>query len=180
MVAATVVLITAATTLLGIASLLLGVTQDRAFSEEIEHSQPEDMAVTAFLVGLPGSDLEAAREQAQGVVRDVVAPMDPTLTSSVTTRMRGFGDSDQLGYLASSDAFDQRADLTSGRWAAEEGGAPSQASVPEAVVPEAAATRLGLPLGDRVTLDGEPGMGGAEEPVTVAVVGTFRARPRSG
>src|SRR3954447_1494708 len=180
MVAATVVLITAATTLLGIASLLLGVTQDRAFSEEVEHSQPQDMAVTAFLVGLTGSDPQAAREQSQDVVRGVLAPMDPTLTTTVTTRMRFLGDSDRLGYLASSDAFDQRAHLTSGRWPADEASAPAGAPVPEAVVPEAAATRLALHLGDQVTLGGETGIGGADEPVTVVVVGTFRARPRSG
>ena len=116
MVAAAVVLITAATTLLGVSALLLGVTQDRAFSEEVERSQPQDVDVTAFLVGLSAADLEATRAEAQDVVRDVLAPMDPTVTSSATSRMRELDGTDDLGYLATSDGFDRRADLTSGRW----------------------------------------------------------------
>ena len=175
MVAAAVVLITAATTLLGISALLLGVTQDRAFSEEVERSQPEDVDVTAFLVGVNSSDLEATRAEAQDVVRDVLAPMDPVLTTSVTSRMRRLDGADDLGYLATSDGFDRRADLTSGRWPAEVTSGP-----PEAVLPDAAATGLGLGLGDQVTLDGEIGLGGVDPPVTVVVVGTFRPRARSG
>ena len=175
MLAALVVLITAATTLLGVSALLLGATQDRAFSEEIERSQPQDVDVSAFLVGVAGSDLEATRDQAQDVVRDVLAPMDPTVTSTASSRMRQLGDTDELGYLAASDGFDQRADLTSGRWPDAEAPGP-----PEAVVPEAAATRLGLGPGDEVTLDREIGLGGVDQPVTVVVVGTFRPRAHAG
>jgi FtsX-like permease family protein len=175
MLAAAVVLITAATTLLGVASLLLGVTQDRGFSEEVERSQPQDVDVTAYLVGLTGADLEDTRQQAQDLVRGVLSPMDPSLTTSVTSRMRELADADQLGYLATSDGFDRRADLVSGRWPADGTSGP-----PEAVVPVAAATRLGLAAGDQVTLGGEIGLGGVDEPVTVVVVGTFRPRAHAG
>ena len=150
MLVAAVVLITAATTLLGIASLLLGETQDRAFSEEIESSQPQDVDVTAFLVGLAAPDLEATRQQAADLVSDVLAPMEPTVTSTVTTRMRLLHGTDGFGYLASSDAFDGRADLTSGRWPAVAASGP-----PEAVAPAAAAS----PAGAEPRRPGDPGPG---------------------
>ena len=175
MLVAAVVLLVAATTLLGVASLLLGATQDRAFSEEIESTKPQDVDVTAFLVGLAGSDLEATRTDARDLVRDVLAPMDPTLTSSATTRMRMLDSLDGLGYLAASSAFDQVADLTSGHWPAATGSGPL-----EAVMPDAVASQAGLALGDDVTLGPETGVGGADQPVTVVVVGTFRPRTGAG
>ena len=178
MLATTVVMVAAATTLLGVSSMLLGTTQDRAFAREIESSQPQDVAVDAFLVGLRGADLEAVRGQAQEVVGDVLAPMDPATTTTATSRMRRFEAADGsagLGYLAAGDGFAQRAELTSGRWPA------SGASTPyEVALPDAALSRLGLELGDRVTLGGETGIGADSRPVTVVVVGTFRPQSRTG
>ena len=91
MLSAAVVLLTAATVLLGVASLLLGETQDRAFAQGVEASTPDDVDVDAFLVDLAGPDLEDTRAQAQDLVRDVLAPMDPTLVSSTSSRMRSLG-----------------------------------------------------------------------------------------
>jgi len=178
MLVATVVLVTAATTLVGVSSLLLGTTQDRAFAHEIERSQPQDVDVDAFLVGLAGSDLHAARAQAQDVVHRVLAPMDPTTTTTATSRMRRFETADGtagLAYLASSDAFPRRAELTSGRWPGPGSSAPY-----EAVLPDAALSRLGLVVGDQVTLGGETGIGADNQPLAVVVVGTFRPRVRTG
>src|SRR4051812_9720961 len=175
MLAAAVVLITSATALLGVAALLLGQTQDRAFAQEIESAQPQDVDVDAFLVGLAGTDLVTTREQAGDLVGDVLAPMRPTLTSSATSRMRLLHGADGLGYLAASDALDRRAELTSGRWPDEGAAGP-----PEAVAPDAAAARLGLAVGDRLRLDRETGMGAVQRPVNVVVVGTFRPRAHAG
>ena len=178
MLSAAVVLLTAATVLLGVASLLLGETQDRAFAQGVEASTPDDVDVDAFLVDLAGPDLEDTRAQAQDLVRDVLAPMDPTLVSSASSRMRsldGTDGTDGQGYLGSTDAFDRRAELTSGRWPADQAAGP-----PEAVVPDAAASKLGLALGDEVTLGAETGIGGIDEPVTVVVVGSFRPRVGAG
>jgi hypothetical protein len=175
MVAAVVVLVAIATTQLGIATLLLGATQERAFASAVARSQPQEVDVTAFLVDLDGADLESARAEAREVVGDVLAPMDPTLTSTASSQMRELDD-DRLGYLATSDAFAQRADLTSGRWPRGQG---ARGPV-EAVLPDATANRLDLDLGDRVTLGAEIGMGGVDNAVRLVVVGTFRPRPRAG
>src|SRR4051812_6079315 len=159
---------------MGVCSLLLGETQQRAFHVEIERSQPQDVDVTAFLVDLPGAERKDAQQQGQRVVRDVLGPMRPTVTSTATARMRQLGGPDRLAYLATSDGIDQQADLTSGRWPADAAGTP------EAAVPEATARLLHLRLGDQVTLGREIGIGGVDTPVTVEVVGTFRPRPRTG
>lgn len=172
---AVVMLIAVAASLVGICSLLLGVTADRAFHAEIERSQPEDVDVTAYVVGVFGPDVVDAREQARRVVGDVLAPMQPTVTSTATARMRRLGDSGRLAYLETGDALAQRADLTSGRWPDDAASGPV-----EAVVPDTAARLLDLSLGDRVTLGKEIGLDGVDNRVVVVVVGTYRPHDRAG
>ena len=176
LVAAVLVLVATATTQLGVATLLLGETQERAFAVAVARSQPQDVEVTAFLVDLAGADLASARDEAQEVVRGVLGPMDPTVTSHASSRMRSFAEGEGLGYLGTTDALPQRADLTSGRWP----GAGGSGGVLETVLPDSAASRLDLTVGDRVRLDGETGMGGVDDAVRMVVVGTFRPRARSG
>ncbi|WP_193615001.1 FtsX-like permease family protein [Nocardioides lijunqiniae] len=172
LLAAVLVLVTVAAGLLGVCSLLLGVTQERAFHEEVQRSEPVEVDVTAFLVDLSGSDVEPARQEAERVVREVLAPMRPTTTASATARMRRLGSPDRLAYLATGDALVQRDDLTSGRWPQDRRRGPR-----EAVIPESTARLLDLRPGDEVTLGKEIGLGGAERPVRVVVVGTFRQQP---
>jgi len=172
---AVVVLIAVSASLVGICSLLLGVTQQRAFHVEVERAQPQDVDVTAYLVGVSGSDLVQAREQARRVVADVLDPMRPTVTSTATSRMRRLGDDDQLAYLEAGEAIAERADLTSGRW--PDG---SAAGPPEAAVPDTAARLLDLSVGDRVTLGSEIGLDGVDSSVIVKVVGTYRQQARVG
>lgn len=176
MVAAVVVLVATATTQLGVATLLLGTTQERAFAVAVERSQPQEVEATAYLVDLAGADLVAARREAREVVGDVLGRMTPTVTSYASSRMRAFAAGDGLGYLATTDDLPQRADLTSGRWP---GGSDTRGAF-EAVLPDSAARRLDLAVGDRVRLDGETGMGGVDNVVRMVVVGTFRPRAGSG
>ncbi|SFC57587.1 FtsX-like permease family protein [Nocardioides terrae] len=173
--AAAVVLVAVAASLLGVCTLLLSVTQERAFHVEILRSQPRDVDVTAYVVDVAGPDVAHARRQADGVVTGLLAPMRPTVTSAVTARMRRLGDGDRLAYLASGDALTRAAELMSGRWPTDDPTGP-----PEAVVPDTAARLLGLRPGDRVTLGQEVGLGGTDRPVSVRVVGTFRPRDRAG
>lgn len=164
-----VVLVATACTLVGICALMLTVTADRAFHEEIERSEPEDVSVTAYLVELRGSDVEAARAEGRRVVEGVLGPMRPTIETTATSRLRRLDGGDRLAYLTMTDDLSSRADLASGRWPAAAAAVP-----PEAVVPTTTARLLGLELGDEMTLGEESGLGGVEKPVTVVVVGTFR------
>ncbi|SDC83236.1 FtsX-like permease family protein [Nocardioides lianchengensis] len=171
MVVAAVVLVAVAATLLGTCALLLGPTQDRAFAEQVQRSEPAEVDVTAYLVDLPGPDLVAAREEAGVVVAGVLATTDPTVTGSATSRMRRLADGDRLGYLVAGDDVEQRAVLTSGRWPVGAG---------ETVLPDVAASRLELRAGDRLRLGGEIGQGGVDGDLALRVVGTFRPLSRAG
>ncbi|WP_017936443.1 FtsX-like permease family protein [Nocardioides sp. Iso805N] len=171
MLAAVVGLIAVAACLVGVCTLLLTATQQRGFHAEVERAQPADVDVTAYLVELPGSELEDARTRAQRVVADVLAPMRPTVTSSAFGPMRRLN-GNRLAYLATDDEFTKRAVLTSGRWPT-----PTSGARPEAVVPAVAAQLLGLHLGDTVTLGQELDVTGVGRPVLVVIVGTFQPRP---
>lgn len=171
MLAAVVGLIAVAACLVGVCTLLLSVTQQRGFHAEVERAQPADVDVTAYLVDLPGSELQDARARAQRIVADVLAPMHPTLTSSAFGPMRRLS-GNRLAYLATDDQFTKRAVLTSGRWPS-----PASGARPEAVVPAVAAQLLGLHLGDTVTLGQELDGTGAGRPVHVVIVGTYQPRP---
>jgi hypothetical protein len=166
---AVLLLVTAATTLFGICALLVGPTQDKAFRAGVRELQPPDVDVTAYVVDLRGSDLAGARDDAASVVREVLAGLRPTLTSTADSRMRRLEDGKGLAYLATGEGLEEGTELVSGRWPRDGAG-----DVTEAAVPDAAASRLGLALGDTVTLGAETGLEGAHEPVTVSVVGTFR------
>ena len=175
LLAAVVLLLVAAASLVGVCSLLLGVTQDRAFHEEARRLQPQDVDVTAYVLDLPASDLVRARGQAQAVVRDVLAATHPDLTTTATGPMRRLDGTDRLAYLVSDDGLAQHAVLTSGRWPAGADAGPMPA-----VVPVTTARLLGLELGDRVTLGPEVVLGGVDNSLTVVVVGTFRPRSTVG
>ena len=79
--------------------------------------------------------------------------------------------SQHLTVVASYQGIERHATLTAGRWA-QAGGTPV-----EATLSDRAATALGLAVGDRIDLT--RGLGGAL-PVTVVVVGTWRATPGDG
>ncbi len=167
-----VVLVATAATLVGVCTLLLGPTADRAFHVAVEQAPPSDLSVTAFLVQIDNDDVASAGAAAEQVVESVMAPMAPHLATTATSRLRDLGDGDRQAYLAMTDDLTSRADLTSGRWPADAAG-PA-----EAVVPTTTARLLDLDLGDEVVLGKEIGLGGGDDPVTVVVVGTFR--PRAG
>ncbi|SEC92865.1 ABC-type antimicrobial peptide transport system, permease component [Nocardioides exalbidus] len=167
-----VVLVATACTLVGTCVLVLGATQERAFHVAVEQSEPEDVSVTAFLVDLAGDDVTAAAQEAGDVVESVLAPMRPTLETTLTSRLRRLEGADQA-YLSATDDLSSRADLVSGRWPEEAASGPA-----EAVVPATTARLLDLDLGEEVQLGRETGLGGVDAPVTVTVVGTFQ--PRAG
>ncbi len=171
---AVVLLVASATALMGFYSLLLGVTGPRAFSEQVQRTQPQDVDVTAYVVGVAPSDLNAARRGARGVVQQVLAPLHPSLVTTTTSQMRRIGGSDRLGYLATSEPLAGQVALTSGRW--PDGGVHGPV---EALASDATARTMRLGLGDRVRLGPGPGLGASTSRATVVVVGTFRALPRA-
>ena len=79
-------LVAVAATLMGICSLLLGVTASKAFHEEVQRLQPHEVDVTAYVVGVRGSELEATRHQARGVVQHVLGPLHPSMVSTAIPR----------------------------------------------------------------------------------------------
>ncbi|KAA1397259.1 permease [Aeromicrobium ginsengisoli] len=166
-----VALVTLGTALLGVGALLMGPTQDRSFTAGVEETTPQQTAVTAFIGGVKASDAVAVRDAARAVIADALRPLDPTFTSSATSRMRRLGDGQRLGYLVSTTSLPERAALTSGRWADGAG---------ETVVPEAAASRLHLAVGDRISVGREIGTRPVENSVSLVVVGIFRAASRTG
>ena len=149
---AVVLLVASATALMGFYSLLLGVTGPRAFSEQVQRTQPQDVDVTAYVVGVAPSDLNAARRGARGVVQQVLAPLHPSLVTTTTSQMRRIGGSDRLGYLATSEPLAGQVALTSGRW--PDGGVHGPV---EAIASDATARTMRLGLGDRVRLGPGPG-----------------------
>ena len=116
-----VVLIAAAASLVGVCSLLLGVTQDRAFHEEIERSQPQDVDVTAYLVDVSAQPTwsRASTGRRRAWWRDILGPMHPTVTAPPPHRCGALDGTDRLAYLMTGEALAQRADLTSGHWPAD-------------------------------------------------------------
>ncbi|KQV69565.1 hypothetical protein ASC64_06875 [Nocardioides sp. Root122] len=174
LLAAVVVLVATACTLVGTCTLLLDVTQARAFREAVQRSDPDDLSVTAFLVDLTSRDAPAARDEAAQVVGDVLGPMRPVQETTLTSRLRDLeadgARTDSQAYLVATDALATRADLTAGRWPAATGGRA------EVVVPDTTARLLGIGVGDEVALGGERGLGGVDAPVPLVVVGTFRPR----
>jgi hypothetical protein len=171
---AVVALVATACTLVGTCTLVLDVTQARAFREAVQRSDPDDLSVTAFLVDLTSSDAAAARDDAARVVGDVLAPMRPTHETTITSRLRDLEADgarvESQAYLVATDALATRADLTAGRWPAPHGGRA------EVVVPDTTARLLGLRPGDELALGEERGLGGVDDTVPLVVVGTFRPR----
>jgi len=170
LLAGIVALVSLGTTLLGVGALLIGPTQDRAFTAGVQETSPQETAVTAFIGGVKASDEVRVRNAARTVIRDALEPLQPSFTSNATSRLRRLESGQRLAYLSTTTSLPQRAALTSGHW-------PDGAR--ETVVPAAAASRLHLELGDRITLGKEIGIRPVQREVTLVVVGTFRATSRS-
>jgi hypothetical protein len=176
LVAAVVALVTVAATLLGVCALLLGPTQDRAFTREVQPTQPEDFDIDAFVVTLKNEDLVEVRDTAADQLREVLGPLDPEVTVVEASPMRDLVSHGNaaVGYLSAGDGLAHRSELLTGRW-------PEDATGPtETTVHEAAARLLGLSLGDRVRLAGNSGFRGFYDPITLVVVGTFRPESALG
>lgn len=169
LVASVVALVTVAATLLGVCALLLGPTQDRAFTQELQPSRAQDVDIDAFMVTLRNDELVEVRDTVADQLRDVFGSLEPEFTSIETSPVRELlGRRSAVGYLSAGDGIAPRSVLVSGRWP------QGTTGTPETTVHEAAARRLGLEVGDEVRLDGGSGTGGIYEPVTLVVVGTFR------
>ena len=160
------------TILLGTCALLLTTAQDRAQQAALTATPADQLGAEVRLTRL-GDDPDGATSAAADVLQDALAPLPATLSTWATSSVRDLpadpaGDR-RLGYLADIDDLPAVATLTGGRWPVA-GGAP-----PEAAVPAATAARLGLSVGDQVTLGPslEPSGPGDTSPVTVVVVGTF-------
>lgn len=171
LVAAVVALVAVAATLMGAAALLLGPTDELAFAREVQRSEPQEVAVDAFLVNVDDDAFPDVRAAAVEQQTSILDGLDPAITSVATADVRDLVDTATpgLGYLAAGDGVAPVSELVTGRWP------EPAAGVLETTVPEAAARRFGLGVGDRVGLGRASGLGGVEEPVTLEVVGVFRA-----
>ncbi len=171
---AVVLLVTVAATLAGFYSLLVGVTGPRAFSEQVQRTEPDQVDVTAYAVGLASRDLDSTDRTARSVLTRILGPLHPSLTSTATSEMRRFGGSDRLGYLATTGMLADQVTLTSGRWPRAVTTGPVQA-----LAPDAAAQALRLHVGQRIRLGPGAGLGRSPRRAVIVVVGTFRGLPRA-
>jgi len=166
-------------TLLGTCALLLTTGQDRAQHAALQRTPAERLSAEVRLTDL-GDDPAGATDAAAAVLRDALAPLPTSTSTWATSPVRDLpadpAGTRRLGYLADIDDLGTQAELTGGRWPTGSTGRTPR----EAVVPATTASRLGLALGDQLTLgpDLEPTDPGDTAPVTVVVVGTFT--PRSG
>jgi len=172
LLAAVLAVVVVGTTLLGTCALLLTTGQDRAREAALRSTPAEQLTTEVRLTRL-GNDPAGATATAAGVLRDALAPLPVTTSTWATSSVRDLpadasGDR-RLGYLADIDDLPDVAGLADGRWPVAGTGPP------EVAVPVPTAARLGLALGDRVTLGPslEPTGLGDTSPVTAVVVGTF-------
>ena len=173
LLAAVLAVVLVGTTLLGTCTLLLTTAQDRAQQAALRSTPAEQLSAEVRLTDL-GDDPAGATSAAAAVLQEALSPLPATTSTWATSSVRDLppdaaGDR-RLGYLADLDDLPAVAGLASGRWPAAGGGAQ------EVAVPASTAARLGLSLGDQLTLGPslEPLGPGGTAPVTVVVVGTFR------
>ena len=174
LLAAVLAVVLVGTTLLGTCALLLTTAQDRAQQAALDSTAVEQLGAEVRLTSL-GDDPAGATATADEVLRDALAPLPVTTSTWATSAVRDLpadaaGDR-RLGYLADIDDLRDAAGLAAGRW-------PSASAVgqpQEVTVPAATAARLGLALGDQLTLGPSLEPTGPDDtaPVTVVLVGTF-------
>jgi hypothetical protein len=170
-------------TVLGVCTLLLTTSQQRAIEVGMSRAVASDVDVTAFVTGVAGKDARPVADDARTVVSEGLAPFRTTSAAQAASVMRALGKQTgtvhRWAYLSTTDDLSSRARLVAGRWpsAAAAGGRT------EAVVLEPTVEALGLTprtaLGHRVDLGEEirPDQAG---PRPVVIVGIFRPLPGSG
>nr|WP_284286934.1 hypothetical protein [Angustibacter aerolatus] len=141
LLAGVLALVTVGATLLGVCTLLLTVTQERALTRDVQRRPASDVAVTAYLVTVAGADAASVRDGARAVVGAALAPLPSGTATTTVTAMRRLPGGRGVGYLESVDDVAARARLTAGTWPAQQPGAVLQAAVPERTAQQARAAR---------------------------------------
>lgn len=166
------VLLTACLTALVAAVLLVSATvmapgvAENALERTLAAADGNDSALTVS-TGLDDhvDDLDAGVHAAADSQPGVVASISSWISSTAFTAT-GLAADDRLA-ITSIDRIADHAELSEGRWPAA---AASTSPAPEAAIHAAALDRLGVAVGDTVTV--EP-LTGAGAPVTITVVGTY-------
>ncbi|GAA3265240.1 permease [Dactylosporangium vinaceum] len=175
-------------TLLGVCTLLLTDTGQRALEVAAGRAEPADVEVTAYMATIRGGDARAVAADTRALLTSTLAPVPAATSGRASSVMRtlptamagpsvGPSPAPAVGYLSAVEDLTGGAELTAGRW-------PRGASAPgagplEAVVLEPTARSLGLSVGDRVPLGAELTRDG-DAPLDVVVVGVARPRPGAG
>src|SRR4051794_4264582 len=176
LLAAVLALVVAGVTPLGIAALLIGPSQQRAFDVAMAAAPAADVDAVGFVTRVPGAAAADVVTSTRGALAGVLSPLPAatTVTASAATRELvtapgGTG----VGYLGAAEGLAGRVRVVAGRLPRP------GAAVPEAAVPQAAATALRLAPGDVVGLGTE--VTNAEvAPVRVRIVGVFAPLPTGG
>jgi hypothetical protein len=179
LLAAVLAVVVIGATLLGVCTLLLTASSERALDEGVSRAAAKDVDVTAYVTDVQGKNARSVAEDARAELTSTLAPFKVTSSTRASSVMREFGVSTpasrQLAYLSGIDDLASRARLTAGRWPQ-----PSAPAGPrEAAVLDSTARLLHLAPGRLVRLGAEarPDTAG---PVLVKIVGTFRPLPNAG
>ncbi|UZN02039.1 FtsX-like permease family protein [Cellulomonas sp. S1-8] len=175
LLAAVLAVVVAGTVLLGTCALLLTTGQEQALDVALQRADPRDVAVEVTL-RLNGAEPRGVVTDATGVLTDALEPVDPALSTWLTSAVRPLvveAATGTHGYVVSADDLTEHADLVTGRWPGSTSAGPLEVAVPVTV-----ARRLDLAPGSALVLDElrdgrtrEPVPGSAAVPLVV--VGTF-------
>ncbi|GAB2570098.1 hypothetical protein Aab01nite_06550 [Paractinoplanes abujensis] len=163
------------TTLLGTSTLVITRTSERSVEVSAARADPDDVAVTAYVVGVSATNARSVAADTRTVLTTSVEPFRATTLTRASSVMRELplGGVDGGGYLAAIEDLPARATLVTGRWPR------AGAAVPEAAVLQSTARLLGLKAGDRVQLGTEFGRS-PNGPTAVRVVGVVRPLQDAG
>lgn len=173
LLAAVVAVLVGGCAIVGTSVLLLTVGREAALDATLTEADPADVGVEVTFRLTP-DDQSGAVAEATEALGQAVAPTGPLISTWVTSAVRPLDDGATHAYVAGTSDAAQHAELVEGRWPVG-----SRGAVLETVVPEVAARRLDLDLGDTLVLQGTPdqatvGDGPGTVALQLTVVGVFR------
>jgi hypothetical protein len=176
LLAAVLAVVVIGASLLGVCTLLLTGSQERALDTGVRRAEPDAVDATAYVGGETGTIAPGVVADTRAELTRAYAPLPATSSVQATSAVRSLAGhspgAPRVGYLSGFDDLPSWSRLTAGRWPAA-GARPGKI---EAVVLEPTARRLGLTLGSKVTLGSEVGNLGRPG-VSVVIVGVFAPRP---
>jgi len=147
--------------------LLVTATEQGGIRGALADLSPDQTALEVRLIQ-PHGGVRSAIAEVDDAIDDVLAPAGVgSASGSSASRFATLADSpvEALGYLGELDEIEDQATLTAGEWAS----LPVDGESTPATVPAAAATALGLAVGDTFTLDA------TSSDATLTIVGLYEA-----